>query len=113
MHTAVPVFMVSKLPVYVIQSNHPGNSINVKCVGTFLVFFYCSTMMKNTWYPAQSNVSGNSSIFNCVQTLELPETVTICLICTTSVATIFVARRRHGSFSSNIQEELEAALLFQ
>ena len=74
MHTAVPVFTVSKLPDYVIQSNHPGNSINVKCVGTFLVFFYCSTMVKNTWYPVQSNVSGNSNIFKCMETLELPGT---------------------------------------
>lgn len=70
-------------------------------------------MVKNTWYPVQSNVSGNSNIFNCVETLELPGTVTVCLICPTLVATIFVAHRRHGSFSSNIQEELEAALLFQ
>jgi hypothetical protein len=41
------------------------------------------------------------------------ETVTVCLTCPTSVATIFVARRKHGSLSMNIQEELEAALLFQ
>jgi hypothetical protein len=75
-------------------------------------FFYCSTMVKNIWYPVQSNVSGNSNIFNCVETLELPGTVTVCLTCPTSVATIFVAHS-HWSFSRNIQEELEAAVLFQ
>jgi len=40
-------------------------------------------------------------------------TVTVCFTCPTSVATIFVARRKHGSLSRNTQEELEAALLFQ
>jgi hypothetical protein len=39
--------------------------------------------------------------------------VTACLTCLTSVATTFVARRKHRSLSRNIQEELEAALLFQ
>jgi len=38
MHTAVPFSTVLELPVCVIQSNHPSNSINVKCMGTFLVF---------------------------------------------------------------------------
>jgi len=42
-----------------------------------------------------------------------PATVTVCLTCPTPIATNFVARRRHGSLSRNIQEELEAALLFQ
>ena len=36
-----------------------------------------------------------------------------CLTCPTSAATIFVAHRKHRSLSRNIQEELEAALLFQ
>ena len=39
--------------------------------------------------------------------------VTVCLTCPTSVATIFVARRKHGSLSRNIREELDAILLFQ
>ena len=39
--------------------------------------------------------------------------VTVCLTCPTSVTTILVALRKHGSLSRNIQEELEAVLLFQ
>jgi len=39
--------------------------------------------------------------------------VTVCLTYPTSVTTILVACRKHGSLSRNIQEELEAVLLFQ
>ena len=63
----------------------------------------------------------NCLFWNIVKFLEMKTlnyffrgrpSVTVCLTCPTSV-TIFVARRKHGSFSMNIQEELEAALLFQ
>jgi len=38
--------------------------------------------------------------------------LTVCLTCPSLVATIFVASSKNGSFSRNVQEELEAALLF-
>ena len=42
-----------------------------------------------------------------------PTVVTVCLTCPTSVAAIFVARRKHGSLSRNIQEKLQTAPLSQ
>jgi hypothetical protein len=74
MHAAALGFTASKLPVYVIQSNHPGNSSMLKCVGRFLVFFHCSTMVKNTWYLVESSVSVDSNMLKCMETCELPGT---------------------------------------
>jgi hypothetical protein len=80
------------------------------------------------WVSANSHLGVASSVSTVTMTrlvfvsaserwtISVPHVlVTSCynyLTCPTSVATIFVAHRKHGSFLRNVQEELEAALLF-
>jgi len=76
--------------------------------GNYLFYIFIYFLLASAWCCKVYLQVGYDPL-KCPHTLI----VTVCSTCPTSVATIFVAGCNHGSLSRNMQEELEAALLFQ